>query len=209
VVIAALLIAAGSGSAFAQTARSGGASANAQAVAQLQQLAAERTRLQAEMARMKGDLEQARKERDSLKAAQDTIARRSRGAEAELATALGDKARLEGDLAREKQRVEELVQRFRETATTLRDVETARAAGQQQLAQREQELKVCVDHNRNLYALGAELIGKLEDQGFWTALARREPFLQLKRVELQNLADAYRGTAEDNRLPDEKSAATP
>ena len=188
--------------ASAQTARSGGGgAANAQAMQQLQQLASERTALQAENARIKGDLEAARKERDSLKAAQDAQSRRSRGAEAELARTQADKARVEGDLAREKQRVEELVQRMRETATAVREVETDRAAKTLSLAQREQELKVAQQRNTKLYALAAEIIDKLDDQGFWTAVARREPFTKLKRVELENLADTYRGAADDQRLP--------
>ncbi len=190
------------GGAGAQTARPNSAGAGAQALQQLQQLASERTALQAENSRIKADLEQARKERDSLKAAQDAQARRSRGAEAELLRSQGEVARLEGDVAREKQRFEELVARFRETADAMREVETDRAARTQQLLQREQELQVCVDRNRTLYSLGTEVIGKLEDQGFWSALARREPFTRLKRIELENLADGYRGTASDNRLPE-------
>jgi DNA repair exonuclease SbcCD ATPase subunit len=186
----------------AQTARPNSAGAGAQALQQLQQLASERTALQAENSRLKADLEQARKERDSLKAAQDAQARRSRGAEADLLRSQGEVARLEGDVAREKQRFEELVARFRETADAMREVETDRAAKSQSLLQREQELQVCVDRNRKLYSLGTEVIGKLEDQGFWSALARREPFTRLKRVELENLADGYRDTASDNRLPE-------
>jgi len=185
----------------AQTTRAGGAAPSAQAMQQLQQLASERTALQAENSRIKADLEAARKERDSLKAAQATLANRSRGAESQLATALGDKARVEGDLAREKQRLEELVQRFRETAAGMRDVETDRAAKTQLLAVREQELGVCIDRNKKLFALNGEVIDKLEDQGFLSAFARHEPFTRLKRNQLENLADGYRGAAEDLQVP--------
>jgi hypothetical protein len=128
------------------------------------------------------------------------MARRSRGAESELATTLGEKARLEGDLAREKQRFEELVQRFRETAASMREVETDRAAKAQLLALRERELTVAQERNAKLYALAVEMIDKFEDQGFWSSLARREPFTKLKRVELENLADGYRGAVDDQRL---------
>jgi len=192
----------GAAAASAQTARSGGGAPSAQAMQQLQQLASERTALQAENARLKTELAAAGKERDSLKAAQDALARRSRGAEAELVRTQSDKARIEGDVAREKQRVEELVQRFRETVATLREVETDRAARTLALAQREQELKVAQERNAKLYALAVEVIDRLDDQGFWSALAQREPFTRLKRVELENLADTYRGAADDQRLPE-------
>ncbi len=187
---------------LAQTTRS--ASPNAQAMQQLQQLASERTQLQAENSRLKAELEAARKERDSLKTAQEGVARRSRGAEAELARTQADKARLDGDLAREKQRLEELVARFRETVASTREVESDRAVKTQQLAERERELQTCVDRNIKLVALNEEVLTKLEDQGFWSSLARREPFTQLKRVQLQNLADGYRGTAQDNAISPDK-----
>lgn len=174
---------------------------------QLQQLASERTVLQAENARLKADLEAARKERDSLQTAQASLARRSRGAESELAQSAAEKARLEGELARERQRLEELVQQYRETAAAVREVETDRAAKAQQLARRELELTACAERNGKLYVLATEVIDKLEDQGFWSAIARREPFTRIKRVQLENLADDYRATAADHR--DRQGDASP
>jgi chromosome segregation ATPase len=199
----------GAAASSAQTARSGGTGANAQAMQQLQQLASERTTLQAENARLKADLAAVGKERDSLKAVQDALARRSRGAEAELVRTQSDKARVEGEVARERQRVEELVQRFRETVASLREVETDRSAKTLDLAQREQELKIAQERNVKLHALAVEIIDRLDDQGFWSALAQREPFTRLKRVELENLADNYRGAADDQRLPQAPSSTPP
>jgi chromosome segregation ATPase len=201
VILAAVLVSTSLGvlPARAQTARS--ASPNTQAMQQLQQLASERTQLQAELAKLKTELEAARKERDSLKAVQEGSARRSRGADAELARVQADKARLDGDLARERQRVEELVNRFRETATSMREVETDRADKTQLLAQRERELKACVDRNNRLYTLNDEVLGKIEDQGFWSSFAMREPFTRLKRTALENFADEYRDAARDQLVP--------
>ena len=183
----------------AQTARPGGG-ANPQALMQLQQLANERTTLQAELSKLKGELEKASKERDSLKDAQASIARRSLGTEAELARAVSDRARLEGELAQEKSRVQEVVARLRETAVTLKEVESQGETTRRSLAQREQELKACVDRNQKLYVLNEDVLRRFEDEGFWSALSRREPFTHLKRIELQNLADGYRDTANDNRV---------
>lgn len=187
----------------AQTARPA-AAPSSQALQQVQQLAAERTQLQAENSKLKAELEAARKERDSLKVAQEGVAKRSRGAEAELARTQADKARVDGDLAREKQRIEELVARFREAANATREVEIDRATKTQLLAERDRELQSCVDRNVKLVALNEEVLTKLEDQGFWSSLARREPFTQLKRVQLQNLADGYRGAAQDNAISPDK-----
>ncbi len=191
-----------SATAGAQAARTGSVNTQAmqQQLLQLQQLAAERTTLQAENARIRADLEQAKKERDSLKAAQAEIGRRSRGAEAELVKTQADKAQVEGELAREKQRFEEISQRFRETVTSLRDVETDRAVKTEGLTQREFDLNSCVARNTRLFTLASEVIDRLDDQGFWSAVARREPFTRLKRVQLENLADGYRDAAADQRV---------
>jgi chromosome segregation ATPase len=191
--------------ATAQTARPSNTTPSAQAMQQLQQLASERTALQAENAGIKADLESARKERDSLKGAlktaQSALTSRNRDAEAELARVQGEKARFEGEVTREKQRFEELAQRFRETATAVREVEADRAEKKQLLTQRERELQIAQERNAKLHALAMEMIDKFNDQGFWSSMARREPFTQLKRVELENLADDYRGAADDQRLP--------
>jgi chromosome segregation ATPase len=184
---------------MAQTARQGGG-ANAQALMQLQQLANEKAALQAEVSKLKGELEKAGKERDSLKQSQEAIARRSRGADAELATAVGDRARLEGELAQEKSRVQEVVGRLRETAGALGETETQADAARRSLATREQELGQCVQRNGKLLALNEEVLRRFEDQGLWSSLAKREPFTRLKRVELENLADGYRDSALDNRV---------
>jgi hypothetical protein len=57
-----------------------------------------------------------------------------------------------------------------------------------------------VDSNRKLVSLNEEVLLRFEDEGFWSALTRREPFTQLKRVELENLADGYRDTARENTV---------
>lgn len=183
--------------AYAQTARTGGAAANAQQLQQLQQLASERTALQAENAKLKAELEKLRKDQDTAKQSQAAVEQRSRSSAAALTRSNAETERLQADLAREKERLQELVGRFRETATTLRDVETDRTATKQSLVQREQELKVCVERNQALYKLNGEVLTKFEDQGFWSALASREPFTQLKRVQLENLIDGYRASAQD------------
>ena len=197
-IAAALILVSMHECALAQTGRT--PTANTQMLMQMQQLSTEKSGLQAEVSKLKGEVEKASKERDSLRDAQSAVAKRGRGIESELAQAVADRARLEGELAQEKSRVQELVSRLRETAVSLRDVEVQSTATQRTLVMREQELKVCVDRNQKLIALNEKVLKRFEDQGFWSAVAKREPFTQLKRVELENLADGYRDTARDNRV---------
>lgn len=188
---------------FAQTARSGGSGGqNAQLMQQLQQLASERTSMQAEQARMKKELEDLRKERDALKASQ-TSANAGQRARAEAEAALARSQRTnestEKELAATKQRMQELIEKFRETAQTLREVETDRTTVKDAYAQQTRELNACVASNNALYDLNNEVLTRFESQGFWSSVGKAEPFTKLKRVQLDNLIDGYRTRADDKK----------
>jgi len=189
-----------SGTAVAQTARSGGGGGNAQLIQQLQQLGTERTQLQAENERMKKELDELRKERDGLKAGQKALTSREQAATAAVARGAQERESTANELTQQKSRMQELIGKFRETAQTLKEVETDRAAKTQQLATRDTELKTCVDRNLALYQLNGEVLNRLEHQGLWSHLARSEPFTQIKRTQLENLVDGYRQKAEDQRV---------
>jgi len=206
-LIAGLLAAAATPT-LAQTARkdSGG---SAQLMQQMQQLAAERTQLQAENARMKKELDDLRKERDGLRAGKESNDKRVKNSEVALSRASLEHEQTTKELEQLKGRTQELVAKFRETITQMRGVETDLTATKQQLATRDTELKSCVNNNVTLYKLNDEILTKMESQGFWSSMARAEPFTKLKRVELENLADEYRGKAEDAKVPPPTAAATP
>lgn len=199
------------GVAQAQTARSGGGN-NAQLMMQLQQLASERTSLQAENAKMKKELDDVRKERDALKKAQQSADQRAQAqssAAAALARSESQRATLEQELKQTQERTQELIAKFRETAQTLREVESDRTAAKQTLVSREQELKLCTDRNAELYKLNGEVLTRLEHQSAWSRVAEKEPFTKLTRVRLENLVDDYKTRAEDQRFAPAAAAAAP
>jgi len=107
--------------------------------------------------------------------------------------------------------MEQLIGKFREVAQTLRDTESDRSTAKQSLAARDQQLRVCVEHNLALYKLNDEVLTYLDTQGFWSHLAAAEPFTQLKRIRNENLADDYKARAGDQRvdLPPGAAAPTP
>jgi chromosome segregation ATPase len=183
----------------AQVARSGGA-ASAQLTQQMQQLASERTALQAENAKLKQDLESLRQERDALKKGQQALEQRARAAEGSGKAGAAKREATEQELAQTQEKMQQLIAKFRETAQTMREIETDRAAAKQSLATREQDLKVCIDRNLALYKLNQEVLARLEHQSVWGSLARAEPFTRIKRVELENLVDDYKGRADDQRV---------
>jgi len=198
------------GASNAQTARTGGP-ANSQLQIQLQQLASEKTRMDAENAKLKKDLEDAHKELDSLKNTQKTIDQRAKESAAALAHSRAQSDSTEEQLKQTKEKMEQLIGKFREVAQTLRDTESDRSTAKQSLAARDQQLRVCVEHNLALYKLNDEVLTYLDTQGFWSHLAAAEPFTQLKRIRNENLADDYKARAGDQRvdLPPGAAAPTP
>ena len=184
----------------AQVARSGGGAGSAQLMQQMQQLASERTALQAENAKLKKDLEDARKERDALKKGQSALEQRAKVAESSVKQTLEQRQSQEQELTQTKDKLQQLVAKFRETLQNMHEIETDRVASKQSLSTREQELKVCVDHNRGLYKLNQQVLTRLEHQGVWSRVAASEPFTKIKRVQLENLVDEYKGQADDLRL---------
>lgn len=189
----------------AQTSRSGGG-ANVQQLQQLQQLASERTQLQAENAKQKKELEELKKQVKGLTTDKAALSQRAQSSAAAVARAAEGKESLEQSLQQQRARMEELVGKFRETATALRTVESDRADVTNRLDASQRELKTCVDKNLALYKVNVEALDQLENQGLWSSLARKEPFTQLKRVEIENLIDGYRDRATEQRMPDAAAA---
>ncbi len=195
------------GPVLAQSARKDNGN-NAQLMQQMQQLATERTQLSADNAKLKKELDEMRKERDSLKAERDGYDRKVRSAEGAAVRAAGDKKQTEDELAQYKTRMTELVGKFRDTVTTLREVETDRATAKRDLETRSVELKSCVDRNVQLYTMNDEILDRLEGQGVFSGLARAEPFTRIKRTQLENLADDYRARADDAKIEPAASPST-
>jgi chromosome segregation ATPase len=195
------------GAAYAQTARSGGG-ASAQLLQQMQQLASERTSLQAENAKLKKDLEDMRKDRDSLKSAQQTVDRRVKSSEIALKESAAQRASTDQELAQTKQKIQQLIDKFKETLLAMRDVETERTTVKQTLATRDQDLKMCVDHNLALYKLNQEVLTRLEHHSVWTRVAETEPFTRIKRSQLENLVDDYKDRADVQRIDPSRAAGS-
>jgi chromosome segregation ATPase len=186
---------------LAQTVRSGGAQQqNAQALQQMQQLAAERTALQAENSRLKQELEAATRRAGTAGSQEEALKRRAQNAEATSTRLAASSAANAESAARMRAQMDELVVKFRETAQTLKQAEAERNELRQSAAAAEQQLKTCRDHNAELLNINEQLLVRLENTGFWTKLAADEPFTRLKRTELENLAGEYRTRAAELKV---------
>lgn len=203
--IALTMLGAGVHSALAQVQRSGGSGgASAQLVQQYQQVVAERTQLQADNAQLKKQLDDTKKQLDAAQKQLNATKAAAGGEAARLAVAQAASQAAKDAAAQSveqtKARLQELVSRFRDTAVTLRGVESERTQLQQQLAQSRSDYDRCAQRNYELYQLDSDVLDRYEHEGTLSHMARAEPFTRIARTRAENLVDEYKTRAEELRV---------
>lgn len=63
----------------------------------------------------------------------------------------------------------------------------------------------CAGNNRELCSIAKEILGRYENKGFFTKVAEKEPFTQIKRVELEKLVQEYGKKIDENKVKVEMS----
>jgi chromosome segregation ATPase len=181
-----------SGSAWSQVERSGGG-ANAQLAMQYQQVVNERTQLQEENEKLKKDLGDMKKQLDDAKH-ELTASKAAAGVrnQAQLAAAQAARDSSAKDLETAKGKMQELVDRYRDTTTTLRTVETDRAQITQKLSASKAAFDKCAQDNVSISQITAEVLDRYEHQHLFGNLGRVEPFTKIKQTQVENLVLEYR-----------------
>jgi chromosome segregation ATPase len=197
------------GALHAQTQRGGGGSETQKIIQQYQQLAAEKTALQAQVAQLKQQLEAANSDLAGVKKERDALKAQSGSASAAAAQLAALKEASEKAAEQNKQRMAELITRFRETATNLRDVETGRSKLQDELRARNEAYDHCAVDNLSLFEINEELLDRYEHVGPFTKASAVEPFTRLTRTRIDNLVDEYRERALQLRAKARDAAAPP
>jgi septal ring factor EnvC (AmiA/AmiB activator) len=206
VLLAGLLL---SGSAWAQVERSGGG-ANAQLAMQYQQVVSERTQLQEENEKLKKDLGDLKKQLDDAKheltvsKAAETVR-----SQAQLATVQAVRDSSAKDLETAKGKMQELVDRYRDTATTLRTVETDRAQVMQQLSASKAAFDKCAQDNVSISQITAEVLNRYQHQHLFSDLGRAEPFTKIKQTQIDNLVLEYREAVDQLHVKPASAPVTP
>ncbi len=170
---------------------------------QVQQIEQARALAEQEKAAALADKETAEREVEKLGTAQRQLSgeRTARGrAERELKTLQAEMEALKLKLSETETKLVDSETLRRTTAQTLTQTESARKQIENQLADRQQDLKICQSHNGQLYGLGREMMHKYRDKSCQDALAQVEPFTGLKKVEMENLLEAYRDKLDDQKL---------
>jgi chaperonin cofactor prefoldin len=184
---------------YAQVQRSGGGEVQ-KFMQQYQQVAAEKTTLQAQLAQMKKDLDAANAELAVVKKERDAAKSHVGVSPAAITQATGAKEAAERNLEQSKQRMTELIGRFRETATNLKDVEADRTKLRKDLSERNSALDTCIADNMQLYEITGEVLDRYQHVGLFTKVSAAEPFTQITRTRIDNLVEEYRERARELRV---------
>jgi septal ring factor EnvC (AmiA/AmiB activator) len=131
---------------------------------------------------------------ETVRREQDATARRTRGAQAEIARSAAAREDAARELEQTRARLQELLAKSREIVDTLRAVESEKTTLAQKLEAADGGLKLCVDRNRELYKINGEILERLERRS-----GRGEPFTQIARARNENLIDEYRYRADEQR----------
>lgn len=192
----------------AQTERSGGEAQRF--MQQYQQLAAEKTALQGQLAQAKKDLDSANAQIASVKKERDELKAHTSGSTAAVAQATASKDAAEKSLEQYKQRLTELVAKFREMATNLRDIEADRTQLHKTLDEHDAAFDRCAENNQQLYDITLDILNRFEHVGAFTRVSTLEPFTRITRARLDNLVVETHARAEELRLKKSATkAATP
>lgn len=81
----------------------------------------------------------------------------------------------------------------RQTLQTLHDRE-------KELKQLNQKYDQCARNNAVLYNVAGDVLTRYERKGFFTTFGEKEPFTQIKRVELEKLVQDYRDKIDQSKL---------
>jgi chromosome segregation ATPase len=185
--------------AAAQASRGGEGDARLQAM--VNQLNSQKAQLQQENTRLQRELDELKKELGEEKKRADAAEARVNVAESSAAQLERSNTQNSAALAQTRTRLEEVVGQFRETIDILRETEADRNSLSASLSMTQSDLSQCTRNNREMYQTAIEVVEVLEGQGPAKRLAQKEPFTQLARVKIENIADEYRYALEDSLLP--------
>jgi chromosome segregation ATPase len=89
---------------------------------------------------------------------------------------------------------------LRDASQAVRSREDERTRLAEQLGPLNDRVSVCETRNAKMFQVAMEILHRYEKMGVGEAIRAREPFLGLKRVELENLAQDYQDKLLDQRV---------
>ncbi len=134
-------------------------------------------------------LKQVSTERDALKADNAQLKTQLDAANARLTT----QQKTSGEaIAKYRENTSSLGDHLREMTEKNQQLSADFLAAKNEGMERTQQVRVCADNNLKIYQISMELANRYRKKGVFDALLQREPVTQLKRVEIDNIAEQYK-----------------
>jgi chromosome segregation ATPase len=173
--------------------------------AQLRELQDAQAAAQAKQTELEKQNEALRQQVDSLT---KQVSEQGAGAAPKSAKPEVDRAALDQAVAEFNRRLSaqnETLEKWKSAYTEAAGIARAKEAERSQVAGKLEGLtrqaEDCEAKNQKLFSLGNEILDRYAKMDFADALGAREPFIGVKRVELENLVQDYRGKLSDQKAP--------
>jgi len=156
---------------------------------------------------IQGEVDKLSKEKQGLAAQQAELKTKADGLESKATSLEKKSSSLETRAASLESRNAELTERLnkveadraaldqkqKQTMATLQNTEKA-------LRNLDQKYDQCAEHNAKLYTIASEVIKKYENKGVMGALIEKEPFTQVKKVEMEKMVQDYKDRIDHEKM---------
>lgn len=169
-----------------------------QARAQITALEQQNTLLQAQLVELEEEKEaEVRAVQEEATEQIANVEARFEAARAQFQERIGEEGEFRNKLL---DNIEKWKEAYAEVAEVAREKEQERLALTEQLATAEQQNEICIAKNQELFTVGNEILDRLANIRVGEAIALREPFIGLRRVQLQNIVQDYEDELLDNKV---------
>jgi ABC-type transporter Mla subunit MlaD len=103
-------------------------------------------------------------------------------------------------LSKTRKELQETAKANKELDHNLKKTTTERQSLQADLKKTTRDLGQCIANNADLIIISEELVSKYKDKGLGAVILAKEPITQVKKVELEQLAQQYRDEIEQRKL---------
>lgn len=138
---------------------------------------------------------------EQSRSAATTATRQAQSLTRELAATKATQSSLEKALAEARTQLTQLQAALTEAQAQGNTQQQALVQVRTDLEGQTRQWQSCRAHNTALVGIGEELLNRYTHKGVGESLTVQEPFLQLKRVTLENLAQDYEDRIQKERLP--------
>ncbi len=150
------------------------------------------------------ELDEARAELESASGGEAALRAEVRKKEGEIAALNQRVTKIEQHLDEERKKQKHMAATheaaLKEAARERAALERTRDDLEADLGRSRREMERCREHNARLCTIARELVEKYEQKGVGDALAQKEPFTQVQRVEVEKLMQEYLDRIDDEML---------